>query len=103
MVYAYVGVTRRVGALGCLHRVAEDDVAVIVCINGRLELSIRHEPSWNIARTRGRRHEEFYVQHTIMLEMCLRMRWARDTWVRMMFQSLCEQFYVDTAVDLANF
>ena len=54
----------------------------------------------HIERTRWKQHEECYVQS--MLGICLRLRWARETWVRGIFRRLCEQFCVDTAVDLAN-
>ena len=54
----------------------------------------------HVERMSWRRHEEFYTQH--MLGMCLRMKWARETWVRRMFQFLCDQFCVNTAVDLAE-
>ena len=36
-----------------------------------------------------------------MLGICLRMRWAREVWVRAHFDRLCKQFQVETAVDLS--
>ena len=54
----------------------------------------------HVERTRWKRHEEYCVQHNIMLGICLRLRWAQETWVRGMFRRLCEQFCVVTAVDI---
>ena len=36
-----------------------------------------------------------------LLGICLRLRWARETWARRIFQRLCDQFCVATAVELA--
>ena len=54
----------------------------------------------HIERTSWRQHEEFYKQS--LLGICLRLRWARETWARGIFRRLCDQFCVDTAVDLAS-
>jgi hypothetical protein len=54
----------------------------------------------NIERTSWIQHEEFYKQS--LLGICLRLRWARETWARGIFTRLCNQFCVDTAVDLAS-
>ena len=54
----------------------------------------------HIERTSWKQHEEFYKQS--MLGICLRLRWARETWARGIFRRLCDQFCVDTAVDLAS-
>ena len=54
----------------------------------------------NTERTSWIQHEEFYKQS--LLEICLRLRWARETWARGIFRRLCDQFCVDTAVDLAS-
>ena len=54
----------------------------------------------HIERTRWKQHGECYVQN--MLGICLRLRWAQETWVIGIFRRLCEQFCVDTAVDLAD-
>ena len=54
----------------------------------------------HIERTRRKQHQECYVQN--MLGIHLRLRWARETWARGIFRRLCEQFCVDTAVDLAS-
>ena len=51
-------------------------------------------------QTRWKQHEEYYVhvQHNYydiyMLGIWLRLRWARETWVRGIFRRLCEQFCV---------
>ena len=37
-----------------------------------------------------------------MLALCLRLRWARERWIRALFRSLCMQFQVDTAEELAK-
>ena len=54
----------------------------------------------HIERTSWRQHEEFYKQS--LLGICLRLRWARETWARGIFRRLCDQFCVDTAVALAS-
>ena len=36
-----------------------------------------------------------------MVALCLRLRWAREKWIRSLFRCLCMQFQVDTAVELA--
>ena len=50
-------------------------------------------------RTSWRQHERLYKDN--MLGICLRMRWAREVWVRAHFDRLCMQFHVETAVDLS--
>ena len=37
-----------------------------------------------------------------MVALCLRLRWAREKWIRSLFRCLCMQFQVDTAVELAT-
>ena len=54
----------------------------------------------HIERTSWKQHEEVYKQS--MIGICLRLRWARETWARGIFWRLCDQFCVDTAVDLAS-
>ena len=54
----------------------------------------------HIERTSWKQHGEFYKQR--MIGICLRLRWARETWARGIFRRLCDQFCVDTAVDLAS-
>ena len=53
-----------------------------------------------IEQTRWEQHEKCYVQS--MLGICIRLRWARETWVRGIFRRFCEQSCVETAVDLAD-
>ena len=45
-------------------------------------------------------HETFYGHW--MIALCLRLRWAREKWIRTLFHSLCLQFQVDTADELAG-
>ena len=45
-------------------------------------------------------HEAFYGYW--MVALCLRLRWAREKWIRSLFRCLCMQFQVDTAVGLAT-
>ena len=45
-------------------------------------------------------HETFYGHWIIAL--CLRLRWAREKWIRSLFHSVCLQFQVDTAEELAG-
>ena len=49
-------------------------------------------PSWTS-------HEAVYGQW--MVALCLRLRWVRERWIRSLFHSLCLQFQVDTAEELA--
>ena len=49
-------------------------------------------PSWTS-------HEAVYGQWTVAL--CLRLRWARERWIRSLLHSLRLQFQVDTAEELA--
>ena len=49
-------------------------------------------PSWTS-------HEAVYGQW--MVALCLRLCWARERWIRSLFHSLCLQFQVDTAEELA--
>ena len=44
-------------------------------------------------------HEAFYG--CWMAAICLRLRWAREKWIRSLFRCLCMQFQVDAAVELA--
>ena len=44
-------------------------------------------------------HEAFYG--CWMVTLCLRLRWAREKWIRSLFRCLCMQLQVDTAVELA--
>ena len=44
-------------------------------------------------------HEAFYG--CWMFALCLRLRWAREKWIRSLFLCLCMQFQVDTTEDLA--
>ena len=44
-------------------------------------------------------HEAFYGYW--MVSLCLRLRWAREKWIRSLFRCLCMQFQVDTADELA--
>ena len=37
-----------------------------------------------------------------MVALCLRLRWAREKWIRSLFRCLCMQFQVDTAEELAT-
>ena len=52
-----------------------------------------------IERTSWRQHEQIYKDN--VLGVCLRMRWAREVWIRAHFDRLCKQFQVETAVDLS--
>ena len=36
-----------------------------------------------------------------MVALCLRLRWAREKWIRSLFRCLCMHFQVDTAEELA--
>ena len=45
-------------------------------------------------------HETFYGHW--MIALCLRLRWAQVKWLRSLFHSLCLQFQVDTAKQLAG-
>ena len=56
--------------------------------------------SLHVGQTSWRRHEEFYTHR--MLGMCLQMKWVGGTCVRRRFRSLCDQFCVNTVVDLAE-
>ena len=56
----------------------------------------------HIERTSWKQHEEFCKQSMLGISICLRLRWARETWARGIFRRLCDQFCVDTAVDLAS-
>ena len=44
-------------------------------------------------------HEAFYGYW--MVALCLRLRWAREKWIRSLFHCLCMQLQVDTAEELA--
>ena len=50
-------------------------------------------------RASWRQHERLYKGN--LLGICLRMRWAREVWVRAHYDRLCIQVHVETAVDLS--
>jgi hypothetical protein len=59
----------------------------------RAQIIDTDRPSWV-------NHEVVYGQWLVAL--CLRLRWARERWIRALFRSLCMQFQVDTAEALAT-
>ena len=59
----------------------------------RAQIIDTDRPSWV-------NHEVIYGHW--MLALCLRLRWARERWIRALFRSLCMQFQVDTAEELAK-
>ena len=60
----------------------------------RAQIIDTDRPSWV-------NHEAFYGCCIWMVALCLRLRWAREKWIRSLFRCLCMQFQVDTAVELA--